>query len=80
MRTGTNGCYVYDTASRLTSIVYTQGATTIGDLSYTYDANGRRTSVNGTLAQVNLPTAVSSAPYNANNQLTTGAERSCLMT
>jgi hypothetical protein len=40
------------------------------NLTYTYDANGRRTSMEGSLAQVNPPTPVASAIYNANNQLT----------
>ena len=54
----------------MTSITYTQGQTTIGNLTYTYDANGRRTSMGGSLAHVNLPAAISSTTYNANNQLT----------
>jgi RHS repeat-associated protein len=37
-------------------------------MSITYP-NGRRTSMGGTLAAVNLPSVVSSATYNANNQL-----------
>ena len=67
---GIVAAYGYDAASRVTSITYTQGQTTIGNLTYTYDANGRRTSMGGSLARVNLPAAVSSATYNANNQLT----------
>jgi RHS repeat-associated protein len=62
--------YGYEAASHVTSIVYTQGSTLIGDLTYTYDANGRRTSMGGSLAKVNLPSAITSATYNANNQLT----------
>ena len=62
--------YGYDAASRVTSITYTQGMTSIGNLTYTYDANGRRTSMGGSLAKVNLPSAITSATYNANNQLT----------
>jgi RHS repeat-associated protein len=61
--------YGYDAASRVTSITYTQGQTTIGNLTYTYDANGRRNSMGGSLAKVNLPAAIASATYNANNQL-----------
>ena len=60
-------------ANQLTSITYTKGATTIGDLTYTYDAAGRRTSVSGSLAATDLPAAVASAVYNANNQLTSWA-------
>lgn len=62
--------YGYDAASRVTSITYTQGMTSIGNLTYTYDADGRRTSMGGSLAKVNLPAAITSAIYNANNQLT----------
>jgi YD repeat-containing protein len=42
--------YTYDAASRVTGITYTQGGTTIGTLTYGYDANGRRTSMGGTMA------------------------------
>src|SRR5258707_11473463 len=69
-RVRTGVAYLYDAASRVTSITYTQGSNTLGSLTYAYDANGRRTSVGGSLAQVNLPAAVAAATYNANNQLT----------
>lgn len=61
--------YGYDNANQLTAITYTKGATTLGNLTYAYDATGQRTGVGGTLAQVNLPQALASAVYNANNQL-----------
>ena len=68
---GIIAAHTYDAASRVTGITYTQGATTIGDLTYTYDANGRRTTMGGSLAQVNLPAATTAtAVYNVNNQLT----------
>ena len=55
----------------MTGITDTLGATTIGDLIYTYDANGRRTTMGGSLARVNLPAATTAtAVYNSNNQLT----------
>lgn len=38
---GIAAAYTYDAATRVTGITYTQGATTIGDLAYTYDANGQ---------------------------------------
>jgi RHS repeat-associated protein len=63
--------YSYDSASELTALTYTLGGNTLGNLTYYYDLAGRRSSVGGSLAAVNLPTAVSSAGYNANNQLTT---------
>jgi RHS repeat-associated protein len=62
--------YGYDNANQLTGITYQKGVTTIGNLTYAYDNAGRRTGVGGTLAQVNIPQAIASALYNANNQLT----------
>ena len=62
--------YAYDNANQLSSIAYANGATTIGNLTYAYDASGRRVGVGGSLAQVNLPAAIASAVYNAGNQLT----------
>jgi RHS repeat-associated protein len=63
--------YAYDNANRLTGITYTQGATTLGNLTYSYDANGRRTGIGGSYAQADLPAAISTAAYNGANQLTT---------
>jgi RHS repeat-associated protein len=63
--------YAYDTGSQLTGITYTNGSTTLGNLIYSYDLAGRRTGVGGTYAQVELPAAISTTAYNANNQLTT---------
>jgi RHS repeat-associated protein len=57
-------------ASQLTGIDYQNASGELGNLAYTYDAAGWRTSVSGTLASTQLPSAVSSATYNANNQLT----------
>lgn len=57
-------------ANQLTSLVYKRNGVTIGDLSYTYDSAGRRKSMGGTLARVNLPPALTSATYDANNRLT----------
>jgi RHS repeat-associated protein len=61
--------YSYDGASQLTGIVYQGGALAAANLGYTYDLAGRRTSMSGTLASTQLPAAVSSAVYNADNQL-----------
>ena len=45
--------YSYDPDSRLTSITYTNGSQTqIGNLGYTYDADGRRTETTGSLASL----------------------------
>jgi RHS repeat-associated protein len=63
--------YGYDSASQLTSVTYRLGPTNIGDLSYSYDAGGRRISVAGTMARTNLPSALTSASYDAANQIAT---------
>jgi RHS repeat-associated protein len=62
--------YGYDDASQLLSMTFTRSGSTIGDLAYTYDASGRRATTSGSYARLNLPAAVTSAIYNANNQLT----------
>jgi RHS repeat-associated protein len=67
--------YSYDAASRLTGLTYQLGTTTLGTLTYTYDANGNRTAVEGTWARTGLPQTLASATYNdANQQLTWGAQ------
>jgi len=43
----------------------------LGNLTYSYDANVRRTNVGGSFARTGLPNAVSTTAYDANNQLTT---------
>jgi RHS repeat-associated protein len=70
---GVEIAYGYDSSNQLTSIAYSKTGTPIGDLVYTYDSAGRRTKVSGSLARVDLPTAVASASHNANNQLTSWA-------
>jgi RHS repeat-associated protein len=60
--------YGYNVASELTSITYKQGATTLGTLTYTYDAAGNRIKTGGTFARSNLPPALTTTNYNANNQ------------
>ena len=57
-------------ARDLTGITFTLGATTLGTLTYTTDADGRRTQVGGTWARVTLPAAITTTTYNANNQQT----------
>jgi YD repeat-containing protein len=62
--------YTYDNDSRVSGITYTAGSTQLGNLTYAYDAAGRRTSSGGSLAAVTLPSAVgaSSIAYNADNE------------
>jgi RHS repeat-associated protein len=62
--------YGYDAASQLTDLTYTKGMTTLGTLTYQYDAAGNRTIVGGTWARTGLPPAQSTWTYNAANQLT----------
>ena len=52
----------------LTTVTYKQGATTLGTLTYTYDAAGNRIKTGGTFARSNLPPALATTNYNANNQ------------
>ena len=68
----------YDAAGQTTAIVYKKAdATVIGDLSYGYNLNGRRISVGGSLARVNLPGAnVTDATYDAANRLKTWGGKS----
>jgi RHS repeat-associated protein len=67
---GVAASFTYDAASQLIGINYQGGAMPAQNLTYTYDLAGRRIGVGGTLASTQLPAAVSSAVYNANNQLT----------
>ena len=62
--------YGYDDDSQLTGLTYKLGLSTLGTLTYSYDANGQRTSVDGTWARTNLPMALASATYDEANQIT----------
>lgn len=62
--------YTYDKKSQVTSIVYKKNGSTLGDLSYTYDASGRRTRIGGSFARLGFPAAIGSHTYNAANQMT----------
>ena len=62
--------YTYDNASRRTGISYQNNSTTLGDLTYVYNATGRRTNVSGSYARTSLPQAFASSTHNARNQLT----------
>jgi len=44
-----------DNDSRITGLTYSAGSTQLGNLTYGYDADGRVTSKNGTLAAIDLP-------------------------
>jgi RHS repeat-associated protein len=63
---GVTMSYGYDSASELTSIGYGS----LGNLTYSYDLAGRRTNVGGSSARTGMPNALTTASYNADNQLT----------
>ena len=65
--------YAYDAASQLTSLTYKDDTATLGDLTYTYDLAGNRIKTGGSFARSNLPPALTTVSYNANNQQTTFA-------
>jgi RHS repeat-associated protein len=67
---GTAQTYSYDDADQLTGITYTRGGATLGDLTYTYDAAGRRSSVGGSYARTDLPAALTGAVYDDADRLT----------
>jgi len=67
---GVVATYSYDAASQITGINYQGGALGAANLTYSYDLTGRRIGVGGSLASTQLPATVSSAVYNANNELT----------
>lgn len=63
--------YTYDNTNQLASICFTLGQTTLGDLTYTYDAAGSRIAVGGSWARSGLPPALTSATYDAANRIVT---------
>jgi RHS repeat-associated protein len=66
---GVTQSYSYDAVSRITGIEYAAGAQPLGDLSYAYDAAGKRITVGGTFGRVRLPSAIPAAAYDAASQL-----------
>ena len=62
--------YGYDNDSRINSMSYQLGTTSVGSLTYQYDAAGRRTQMGGSLAATGFPQAVGSAAYDVANELT----------
>jgi RHS repeat-associated protein len=62
--------YGYDNDSRPISINYKLGTTEVAGITYQYDAAGRRTQFGGNIAATGFPSAVSSAVYDVNNELT----------
>ena len=62
--------FAYDAASQLTGITYSRAGSRVGDLTYAYDAAGKRAAAGGTFARTTLPEPVPSTTYDAANQLT----------
>ena len=60
----------YDDASQLVGIQYSRGSSTLGDLTYAYDAAGQRIEMGGSFARMTLPQPLNNAAYNAANRLT----------
>ncbi|MGB7602730.1 MAG: RHS repeat-associated core domain-containing protein [Candidatus Sulfotelmatobacter sp.] len=73
MGAGHNGIvltYGYDNDSRINSMSYQLGTNTvIGNLTYQYDADGRRIQVAGSLAATGFPQIITSAVYDVDNEL-----------
>jgi RHS repeat-associated protein len=63
--------YGYDDDSRLTGLTYKLGMSTLGTLTYGYDAASQRTTVGGTWTRTGLPAALTSAVYDNANQIAT---------
>jgi RHS repeat-associated protein len=62
--------YLYNVASELTTVTYKKGTTVLGTLTYTYDLAGNRIKTGGTFGRSNIPPALTTTTYNANNQQT----------
>jgi RHS repeat-associated protein len=67
---GVTVAYTYDNESRVSGITYTAGSTQLGNLTYSYDADGRRTATAGSLAATGMPATVSGNTFNADNSMT----------
>jgi YD repeat-containing protein len=62
--------YTYDGDSRIAAIAYSNGSGPIGNLTYTYDANGRVVGKGGSLASIVMPQSVGGNTFNAANEMT----------
>jgi RHS repeat-associated protein len=65
---GVVATYAYDAANRLVDISFTSGQSTIGELTYTYDAAGNRTAMGGSWARAGLPPTLTNASYDSANR------------
>ena len=69
-----NAAYRHDPDGHATGITYSSSGTQLGNLTYTYDADGRVTSKDGTMASTGMPAPVSGNTFNAANQMTPNPE------
>jgi RHS repeat-associated protein len=67
---GIEETYGYDNDNELTSIIDKHSSTTLGELDYAYEPDGRKEALWGSYARTGLPEAFSSASYNADNEQT----------
>ncbi len=63
--------YGYDNANELTGLTYKLGSTTVGNLTYGYDKDGRIMTRGGAFDATNLPATLANTVYDADNRLTT---------
>jgi hypothetical protein len=67
---GVTQAYLSDRDSHVTSLTSKNGTRTLGTLTYGYGSDGRRTTMEGSLAAVNVPSPVSGNIFNADNEMT----------
>ena len=67
---GMQKAYSYDLTGRISSLTFAKGAQSIGNLTYTYGADGFVSAMGGSLARVSLPAVASGRVYDAAGQLT----------
>jgi RHS repeat-associated protein len=63
--------YGFDDDSQVTGMTYKLSGSTLGTLTYGYNAAGQRMTIGGSYARSNLPAALASATYDDANQLST---------
>jgi len=68
---GLTTSYTYDADHRVTRLAWAAAGTAVGDLTYTYDAAGRRTALDGSFARTGIPPAQPPATYDLANRILT---------